>query len=141
MLEAAARGDAFSSSDVLAYGASSQRCYVVAMLGRVLFALVCVVIAAGLVLPLYPSGVEAPRSVAADPVLLAADAATSGCEDCPIADAGSADQPDGPCARLLPAILVAVGDSSGLSVILVIRSQPSELPFERQARPPKLPAI
>jgi hypothetical protein len=111
------------------------------MLGRVLFALVWVVIAAGLVLPLYPSGVEAPMSAAADPVLLAADAATAACEDCPIADDGSADQSDGPCAHLLPAILVAVGDSSGLSVILVIRSQPSGLPFERQAVPPKLPAI
>ena len=111
------------------------------MLARVLFALVWAVIAAGLVLPLYPSGVEAPRSAAADPVVLAADAATAGCEDCPIADDGSAGQSDCPCARLLPAILVAVGDSSGLSVILVIRPQPSELPFEREALPPKLPAI
>ena len=111
------------------------------MLARVLFALVWAVIAAGLVLPLYPSGVEAPRSAAADPVVLAADAATAGCEDCPIADDGSADESDCPCARLLPAILVAVGDSSGLSVILVIRPQPSELPFEREALPPKLPAI
>jgi hypothetical protein len=111
------------------------------MLGRVLFALVWVVIAAGLVLPLYPSGVEAPMSAAADPVLLAADAATAGCEDCPIGDDGSADQSDGPCAHLLPAVLVAVSDSSGLSVILVIRSQPSGLPFEWQTLPPKLPAI
>jgi hypothetical protein len=111
------------------------------MLGRVLFALVWVVIAAGLALPLYPSGVEAPMSAVADPVLLPADAAMAGREDCPIAHDGSADRSDGPCAHLVPAIVVTVGDSSGLSVILVIRSQPSELPFERQALPPKLPAI
>jgi hypothetical protein len=109
------------------------------MVERVLFALVWAVIGAGLILPLYPSGVEAPRSAAAAPVLLAADAATTGCEDCPIAD-DSADQ-SCPCARVRPAILVALGDPSGLSVILVIRPQPSELPFERRALPPKLPAI
>jgi hypothetical protein len=74
-------------------------------------------------------------------VLLPADAVMAGREDCPIADDGSADRSDGPCAHLVPAIVVTVGDSSGLSVILVIRSQPSELPFERQALPPKLPAI
>jgi hypothetical protein len=98
------------------------------------------VIAAGLVLPLYPSGVEAPISAAADPVLLAADAATARCEDCPIVDDDSAAQSDCPCARLRPGIVVAVGDSSGLSVILVIRSQRSDLPFEPQALP-RLPAI
>jgi hypothetical protein len=141
LLQAAAGGDGFSRFEALAYGAAAERCYVVAMLGRVLFALVWAVIAAGLVLPLYPAGVEAPGPAAPDPVLLAADNATAGCEDCPIADDPGADRSDCPCAHLLPAMLVAVGDSSGLSIILVLRSQPTELRFELQVPPPKLPAI
>lgn len=107
------------------------------MLGRVLFAVVWLVIAAGLAVPLYPSDVGAGRSAARDPVLLAADSVTAACENCPIADDGS--QSHCPCGHVLRVAFVAVDDD--LSVILIIRPQPSELPSERQALRPKLPAI
>jgi hypothetical protein len=110
------------------------------MLGRALFALVWLVIAAGLALPLYPSDLGAPGSSAVDHVLLAADSVTAACESEPIPDNGSVDcQPGCPCGHVLLATFVAIDDD--LSVVLVIRSQPSDLPFERHALPPKLPAI
>jgi hypothetical protein len=110
------------------------------MLGRVLFAVVCVVIAAGLALPLYPSDFGARRAKATDPVLLAADSATAACEGLVIGDDGrAACRPDCACGRVLLATFLAVDDD--LSVILVIRSQPSEVPSEHDGLPPKLPAI
>lgn len=110
------------------------------MLGRVLFALVWLVIAAGLLLPLYPSDVAAPRSAAVDPVLPATGSRTAACEDCPVTDAGSTDcESDCRCGRLRPAALVAVEDLSGVRVILLIQA-PAGAPSEEQPLP-KLPAI
>jgi hypothetical protein len=111
------------------------------MLGRVLFALVWLVIAAGFLLPLYPSDVAAPRSAAVDPVPSATGSRTAACEDCPVTDAGSADcEVDCRCGHLLPAALVAVDDSFGLSIILLIQRPPAGPSSERQPLP-RLPAI
>jgi hypothetical protein len=51
------------------------------MLGRVLFALVCLIIATGILLPIYPTEVEAP-GVASARDMMAADTAVTGCGDC-----------------------------------------------------------
>jgi hypothetical protein len=107
---------------------------VVGMLGRALFALVCLVIAAGIALPLYPSGVGTPRP-GADPVVRASDSLIAACEDCPIpAERGDSDCPS---EQLVQATFVAVEDEFGLSVTVVIRPQPSG----RETLPAKLPAI
>jgi hypothetical protein len=52
------------------------------MLGRALFSLVCLIIAAGVLLPVYPSRVETQDSASADPALLIADLVASECRDC-----------------------------------------------------------
>ena len=112
------------------------------MLGRVLFALVCAVIAAGLVLPLYPSDVEPSRSAALDSMLPVDGSRTAACEECPVPDAGSADcQSDCQCSHLLPATFVAVDDWFSLSVIVVVHPRPAGPSFVRQPLPPRLPAI
>jgi hypothetical protein len=108
------------------------------MLGRALFALVCLVIAAGFALPLYPSGVGTPRPEA-DPVALASDSVVLACEDCPIpAEGGDTDcRSDCSCGQLVQATFVAVEDQFGLSVTVVVRPQPSG----RKALSGNLPAI
>jgi hypothetical protein len=107
------------------------------MLGRALFALVCLVIAAGLALPLYPSGVGTPRP-GPDPVSLADNSMVAACEDCPIPGDRDGDcQSDCSCGNLVQATFVAVEDDFSLSVTVVVRPQPSG----RQALPAKLPAI
>ena len=112
------------------------------MLGRVLFALVWLVIAAGVVFPLYPSDVTEPRRAAADAMLPAVGATTAACEDCPVMDAGRAEcQPDCRCGDLLPAAFVAVEDSFGVSVVLLIQPPSATPPAERQPLLPRLPAI
>ena len=63
------------------------------MLGRVLFAFVCLIIAAGLVLPLYPRDVvTSVVAAASDPVQPVAATDAFGCGDCSVAD-GDADMP------------------------------------------------
>ena len=108
------------------------------MLGRVLFAFVWLVIAAGLVLPLYPSEITEPRSAAVDTLLPAAGTRMAACEDCPVAEADC--RPDCRCGDLLPATFVAVEDSFGLSVILLIQP-PADLSPESQPPLPRVPAI
>jgi hypothetical protein len=55
---------------------------IAAMLGCALFALICLIIAAGAVLPMYPRDVEGPVPLSADPALLIANSLASGCRDC-----------------------------------------------------------
>ena len=56
------------------------------MLGRTLFALVCLIVAAGAVLPLYPGDVATPGNVIAHAVPIAGSVAST-CQDCAPGDA------------------------------------------------------
>jgi hypothetical protein len=53
-----------------------------AMLSRLLLACVCLVIAAGLLLPLYPADVAAPGSATGEVAAAMVDAMDPGCEPC-----------------------------------------------------------
>jgi hypothetical protein len=108
------------------------RANVTVMFGRALFALVWLIIAAGLLLPMYPRDAHTPSFAAANSILSATDFMASRCEDCPVAeDAGAVCRTDCPCGHLLPAAF-SLEHSVGLSVILVIRpaspGRPSEAP-------------
>ena len=95
------------------------------MLGRVLFAFVWLIIAAGLVLPLYPPDVATPGTPAAATALLVADTTTSGCQ---------ADAEDAGChsaCRCGPALSPAAAAPEPcvrLTVYLVIRPLPEKPP-------------
>jgi hypothetical protein len=111
--------------------------YGVGMLGRALFTLVWLIIAAGLMLPMYPVDVEpAPAS---DPMLHAAGFAVPGCQDCPDPGKGGADcEPACSCARVLPTAFVAAGESV---VHVIVGSRPLGLWFESRSLRLKSPAI
>jgi hypothetical protein len=96
-----------------------------AMLGRALFSVVCLIIAAGALLPVYPSGVEAPRSASADPALLIADVVASDCRNCESAAKVVRCRVDCPCDRSLPASSDTPEASLSLSVHLIV-GRPSE---------------
>jgi hypothetical protein len=104
------------------------------MLGRVLFAFVWLIIAAGVALPLYPG--EAVISVvtaASDPIQPAAASGALGCEDCPVPDAGVDCRSDCRCDRLLPAVFVPLQEEPDVTFAASGRL-PSKLPA-------RLPAI
>ena len=64
------------------------------MSGRVLFALVWLIIAAGAALPLYPGDVAtAVVTAASDPVQPVAASGAFGCEDYPVAETGADSLP------------------------------------------------
>jgi hypothetical protein len=110
------------------------------MFGRLLFALVWLLIAAGVALPLYPRPTSTV-AVTSDPVQLAAGSEAFGCEDCPVPDAGRADcRADCPCGAALPAVFVPLEEPVSVTIAVTVRSLPSRLP-EPQPLPPKLPAI
>ena len=76
------------------------------MLGRVLFAFVCLIIAAGLVLPLYPRDVvTSVVAAASDPVQPVAASDAFGCGACSVADGDAACRSDCPCDHVVPAVL------------------------------------
>jgi hypothetical protein len=103
------------------------------MVERVLFAFVCLIIAAGVALPLYPGdAVTAVVTAASNPVRPAAASAV-GCEDCPIAESGADCTTDWPCDQLLPAVFVPLEEEMGLTLGVAGRT-PAKLPA-------KLPAI
>jgi hypothetical protein len=103
------------------------------MLGRVLFTFVWLIIAAGLVLPLYPGDeVISVVTAASNPVQPVAASEAFGCEDCPVAD--SADcRSDCPCDPLVPAVFVPLEDGTDMTLTGSARP-PAKLPA-------KLPAI
>ena len=77
------------------------------MLGRVLFAFVCLIIAAGLVLPLYPRDVvTSVVAAASDPVQPVAATDAFGCGACSVADGDAACRSDCPCDHVVPAVFV-----------------------------------
>ena len=111
------------------------------MLGRALFVFVWLIIAAGVLLPMYPPDMETASLPVADSVLRATGSAGAACQDCPVADEGAADcRSDCPCTHLLPAAFVSFEDSFSPSVVLFIHP-PSALPSELRPLLPKLPAI
>jgi hypothetical protein len=112
------------------------------MLGRVLFAFVWLIIAAGLVLPLYPSERAAPAVAAAESALLLADATPPGCEDCTDADrVGAGCNSACACWQLLPAAVASRATCFSLTVYVIARPLPSQPSSGPQPLPPKPPAI
>jgi hypothetical protein len=110
------------------------------MFGRVLFALVWLIIAAGVALPLYPRDVPTPTvAVTTEPVQLVAGSDAFGCEDCPVPDSGRADcRSDCPCGDALPAVFEPLEEPAGLTMAVTVRPRASEPPTKL---PAKLPAI
>ena len=104
------------------------------MSGRVLFAFVWLIIAAGVALPLYPGDVvTAVVTAASNPVQPAAASDAFGCEDRPVPEDG-ADCPSGcSCDQLVPAVFVPLEEGVGVTFAASGRS-PAKLPA-------KLPAI
>ena len=94
---------------------------ILVMLGRVLFALVTLIIGAALVVPVYPTD-EAMSGPAPASALLIADRA--------LADAGT-----GPCSCLLPAAFSSPDAERSQTVYLIVPSMPAG------HLAPKLPAI
>jgi hypothetical protein len=106
------------------------------MFGRVLFALVWLIIAAGVALPLYPRDLPTSTvAVTTDLVQLVAGTDAFGCEDCPVPDGGGADCR---CGEAQPAVFVPLEEPAGLTVAVTVRPQASESPARL---PAKLPAI
>ena len=108
------------------------------MLGRVLFALVLLIIAAGVTLPLYPLDVATPRPPAAATALLVADTPTSGC---PHHDEDVDCRSTCPCGQALATASPAREACVSLTVYLVVRPLPLAPSVTPQPPPPKLPAI
>lgn len=109
------------------------------MLGRVLFAFIWLIIAAGLVLPLYPpDDVTSVVTAASNPLQPVAASDPFGCEDCLVADDGTLDCPsDCPCGAVLPAVFVPLEEGESAMIPVSVRPQPAEA----AKLPAKLPAI
>lgn len=110
------------------------------MLGRALFGLVCLIIAAGVALPLFPSEVARPAIAAADGALLLADAPAAGCEACrPAANRSGACKVT---AHALPSVAPPPGTCLSLTVYLVVRpALPGTRTSDLGLLPLRLPAI
>ena len=109
------------------------------MVGRALFALVWLVIAAGLLLPLYPADVSAPGSPVGEVGALLAASGDAGCGPCPAAAAGGEA-----CGRKgggWAAAPTALRSCSRLTLHLVVQPGPADRAAE-PARPlPRLPEV
>jgi hypothetical protein len=116
--------------------------YVELMLGRVLFVLVCLIIATGLLLPVYPAEVATPKVASAQDMLVA-DIGTPGCRDCAsAARVGAPCQAGCPCGRAAPATGDPARACLHLTVYLIVRPLPASGPrSEPQLLAPKLPTI
>jgi hypothetical protein len=107
------------------------------MLGRALFALVCVIIATGLLLPVYPTEVATPGSANGRDMLIS-DSASPGCAHCGAAAANAAMH----CGRGSPGAATTHKACIHLTVYLVVRPLPvAGDPGDPQLLPPKLPTI
>jgi hypothetical protein len=103
------------------------------MLGRILFALVSLIITAGVLLPVYPSDGEGRAIAAPDAALLLADDGSSGCQ---------ARMPGhSSCGQVQPTVGPSRGTTFGLTVYLIVRPLPSSPSSENQPLPPERPAI
>ena len=109
------------------------------MLGRALFALVWLIIAAGLLLPLYPSEVSVPASASGAVAAALADVMDAGCGPCPAAATG------GPaCGRKGGGVMgapAALAGCSRLTIHLVVQPVPAERAAQPAAPLPRLPEV
>jgi hypothetical protein len=109
------------------------------MLGRALFAVVWLIIAAGLLLPLYPAEVSVPGSATGEVAASLADAMDAGCGPCPAAAAGGeACRRRGGGLAGAPAALKAC---SRLTLHQVVQPIPAHRAAEPAAPLPKLPEV
>jgi hypothetical protein len=109
------------------------------MSGRALFTLVWLIVAAGLLLPLYPQGGQTPGTTAApDAMALVAAPDAFGGPDDPI---GIRCRTGCRCDGLLAAVFGSVDDPFGPSVTLTVWFGPAYLPSGPQPLLLKLPAI
>jgi hypothetical protein len=108
------------------------------MFGRVLFALVWLIIAAGVALPLYPPDVATPGAPAAASAVLVADTMTASCRG---RVEGADSRSTCPCAQALATAPAAPEPCVSLTVYVIVRPLPSGPAFTPQPPPPKLPAI
>lgn len=106
------------------------------MTGRVLFALVWLIIAAGVALPLYPRDIPELVAAAADPVQLVAGTDAFGCEDCVVPDAGPARcKSDCGCGEAVPALFVPLERPVRLIIGVTVRHDPAGRPVAPQLLP------
>lgn len=111
-----------------------------AMLGRALFVLVCLIIAAGAALPLYPSEMARPTIRVADGGLLLADMPAAGCKQC--APAVNRDAACRVARHALPTLPARPGPCVSLTVYLVVRpALPGTKTSDLDLRPLRLPTI
>jgi hypothetical protein len=97
------------------------------MTGRILFALVWVMIAAGVALPLFPRDIPTSTvAVTTAPMQLAAGTDAFGCEDCPVDDTGRSHCPsDCPCGPAQPALFVPLEQQVSLTLRVTVRLEPA----------------
>jgi hypothetical protein len=108
------------------------------MTGRVLFALVWVIILAGIALPLYPRDLpEAMVAAAADPVQLVAGTDEFACEDCVVPDA----RPARCKSPAVPAVFVPLEYGAGVTIGVIVPTGPSHPHGAPGLLSSKLPAI
>jgi len=114
------------------------------MLGRALFAFVWLIIAAGLLLPLYPAEVPVPGSASGEVAAsladaMAAGAMDAGCGPCPSAAAGGEG-----CRRSgggLTGAPAALKACSRLTLHQVVQPLPADRATEPAAPLPRLPEV
>ena len=108
------------------------------MTGRILFALVWMIIAVGIALPLYPRDLpEVMVAAAAEPVQLVAGTDEFACEDCVVPDAGPAR-----CkSPAVPAVFVPLEQGVSLTIGVILPTGPSRLHGAPGLVSSKLPAI
>jgi hypothetical protein len=109
------------------------------MLGRALFTVVGLIIAAGLVLPFYPQTAQAPSATSVPEVAtLWAAPDPVGCPDCPVEGTGpNSCRPDCGCGeRLMAAFVMAADQPVRLILAVTVRVLPGET-----SSLAKLPAI
>lgn len=127
----------------MSYGALASWCYADAMFGRVLLAVIALVITAGLALPLLPGRVEAPGHVALHAVESAAETVTARCGDCRLANGTSPICPSSACRCGYVLTAAWAGPEASISIMLelLVWPLPGGLPSQPQPLPPKAPAI
>jgi hypothetical protein len=108
------------------------------MLGRALFAFVWLIIAAGLLLPLFPAEVAAPGLADARIAATLAEAVDPGCERCAVADADAGACRSGRWLRTAPAAAEAC---LRLRLRLVVEPVPPDRPPETVGPLSMLPTI
>lgn len=112
------------------------------MLGRLLLSVVGLIIAAGLLLPLYAPEGQGAGPAPAGAALLVAVAMTADCPKCGTVAAGDTIcQPACPCSHALTPADDTAEDVAGEIIYLVVQPGPSDRLPEPQPSPPRLPAI